>query len=84
MASDNQSTTPDTENAELGGLLCDHTAVELAHHVLRLQAVLTMAAAQFEFYALQHRLKGTAESEAKAVVNEDWANRCLTAATGHA
>jgi hypothetical protein len=48
----------------------------------RMAAALRRAAEQFAFYETQHRAKGTADGEAKAVVNRDMAAMCLAAAEG--
>ena len=51
-----KTTIPDPENADLGVLLCDNTALELAHQVLRLRAVL-------EWYGENARLARLIHSE---------------------
>ena len=40
------------------------------------RALLKRCAEQFEMYARNHRAKGTAESDAKAKVNEAFARDC--------
>lgn len=45
----------------------------------RLKRLLHKAGEQFAFYGREHRKKGTPDADAKAAVNEAWAERCFAA-----
>jgi hypothetical protein len=50
-----------------------------AEHAAALARVLHKAGEQFQFYAAEHRKKGTPDGDAKAKTNADWARRCFDA-----